>query len=85
MATVVPIDQLRVLPMDVLADVALGKLRRLLRQRRDRAREMNPKALRMVDRCIVASIEDAMDAGAYVRARAVVRGYSDLGSGWGMR
>lgn len=73
MATVVPIDHLRVLPMDVLADSALGKLRRLLRLRHAQREELKPEALWLIDRCIVASIEDAMDAGAYVRARAVIR------------
>lgn len=91
MATVVPIERLRVLPMEVLADVALGKLRRLLQLRHDRQIKLNPSAEQLVDRCIVASLEDAMDAGAYVRARAVIRETErkhrtgGMWSGWGRR
>lgn len=59
-------------PREVLEAAALGKLRRLLRLRRDHAGEISAVGLRLLDTCIVACIAEARARGAGWKARAVI-------------
>ncbi len=58
---------------DQLRDGYLGRLRRLLRLRRDHYDELNEQGLRLLDRSIFAAYCDCIDIGQGEAARAVLK------------
>lgn len=75
MATTHPVDSLSLSEAQTgsLRETYLGRLRRLIRLRRQHEQELNARGIRLLDRTIFAAYYDCRNAGLEREAREILR------------